>query len=65
MDSPDGQRSMTHSEVSALQQELKVPDLEAGLSSQEAAKRLAENGPNALESHTTRSGSSSFASSTA
>ena len=53
MDSPDGQRSMTHSEVSALQQELKVPDLEAGLTSQEAAKRLAENGPNALESHTT------------
>ncbi|WP_179393766.1 HAD-IC family P-type ATPase [Lacticaseibacillus absianus] len=53
MDDPAEQRPMTHEEVADLQAELKVADLEAGLSSQEAAQRLATNGPNALQSHTT------------
>ena len=53
MDDPGEHRPMTHLDVTTLQQELDVPDLEAGLTSEEAQKRLAQNGPNALESHTT------------
>ncbi|WP_225048205.1 HAD-IC family P-type ATPase [Lacticaseibacillus kribbianus] len=53
MDDPAEQRPMTHVEVASLQEELHVEDLDAGLSSQEAKRRLAENGPNALQSHTT------------
>ncbi|MFD1429597.1 HAD-IC family P-type ATPase [Lacticaseibacillus mingshuiensis] len=53
MDDPGEHRSLTHVDVPTIQQELHVPDLEAGLSSEDAKKRLAINGPNALESHVT------------
>ncbi|WP_125706210.1 HAD-IC family P-type ATPase [Lacticaseibacillus daqingensis] len=53
MDDPAEQRPMTHEEVASLQEELKVPDLDAGLTSEEAATRLARDGRNTLESHTT------------
>lgn len=53
MDDPAEQRRMTHLTVEQAQGQVGTPDLEAGLTSAEAARRLVANGPNALESHST------------
>lgn len=53
MEDPGSQRPMTHLTVEETQALVQLPDLEDGLSEQEAARRLAANGPNALQSHTT------------
>ncbi len=42
-----------HTDLSEIQRQYNTTDFEQGLSSQEAAKRLAENGPNKIESHQT------------
>lgn len=53
MDDPAEQRSMTHLDIETVQHDLGVKNLEDGLSTEEAQKRLAEHGPNALQSHPT------------
>ncbi|WP_407892743.1 HAD-IC family P-type ATPase [Lacticaseibacillus sp. N501-2] len=53
MEDPSAQIKMTHLTVAQVQQTVKTPDLEAGLTQAEAEKRLAANGPNALASHRT------------
>ncbi|WP_461214707.1 HAD-IC family P-type ATPase [Lacticaseibacillus sp. GG6-2] len=53
MEDPGSQRPMTHLSVEEVQQAVNTPDLEQGLDSTVAAKRLETDGPNAIPTHQT------------